>query len=189
MLADCELDERPYQIHQANLQPYQALFDLWTRGSRSRRATTIEDYWKVCQAFAEFVKRKPLTDITRKDLVSFHDHLLESGQSALTATRKVGILKSLFVTAINHELIAINPAESFRSQTRQLVKQRVAFTCDDLSRIFGSAIYADNLRPKSGGRDAAYWLPCLHYMQAQELKNWHSCWQATSSMKKDWATI
>ena len=161
MLTDCVVDELPYQIHHASLQSYQALFDLWTQGSRSRRQTTIDDYWKVCQSFADFVGRKPLVDITRRDLVGFHDQLLEDGQSPLTASRKIGILKSLFVTAINHELMDTNPADSFRAQTRQQVKQRVAFSADELSRIFSSAIYTDNYLPKGAGHEAAYWLPLL----------------------------
>lgn len=155
-------DGEPQSLaHQAALQPYQHLLDLWLKSSARRRATTVEDYWKVLTAFADMVERKPLREIGRRDVVRFRDLLLERGQSALTASRKVGILKTLFSAGINYELLDANPAEDVRTQTKQERKQRVAFSSDDLTRIFNSPIYTEGLLPKGGGREAAYWLPLL----------------------------
>lgn len=148
------------QYHAA-LQQYQQLFNLWEKSSKSRRATTREDYWKVLQSFADFVERKPIAQITRKDIVNYRDSLLESALSATTASRKISILKTLFVTAQNYELIEHNPADSVRTQTTSQRKQRIAFSTDDLNRIFKSNIYTAGFRPKGAGIEAVYWLPLL----------------------------
>ena len=82
------------------LHAYEHLFALWEKSAK-RRETTVTDYRHVLLSFAEFVQRKPLATITRREVVNFRDHLLDSGQSARTASRKVGILKTLFLSAIN----------------------------------------------------------------------------------------
>lgn len=148
-------------INNPALPPYQSLFDLWAKLSQSRRSTTREDYWKVLLAFADAVSYKPLAAITRKDVINFRDHLLEQGQSSRTAGRKVGILKTLFSTGLNYEVVEANPADNVRTTVRQDKKSRVAFSSDDLTRIFSSAIFTSGYRPIGGGRDAAYWLPLL----------------------------
>lgn len=153
--------ETQLRIHHAALHQYENVFRLWTKSSSSRRPTTIEDYWKVLQSFADLIYRKQLTEITRKDVVTYRDHLLEAGQSATTASRKVGILKTLFRTGLNYELLEINPADNVRTQVKHDSKSRVAFTSDDLARIFNSEIYTAGIFPKAGGRKAAYWLPLL----------------------------
>ena len=79
---------------------YKTLFTLWEKSS-PRRDTTVEDYQKILYTFADFVQKKALTDIVRRDIIDFRDYLLDSGQSARTASHKVGILKTLFRTAIN----------------------------------------------------------------------------------------
>ena len=155
-----ELEYQPDK-QRAALHQYENLFQLWTNSSRSRRSTTNEDYWKVLQSFADIARRKPLTEITRRDVVIFRDHLLQSGQSATTASRKVGILKTLFRTGLNYELLEINPADNVRTQVKHDQKSRVAFTSDDLEQIFNSDIYTAGFCPKGGGRKAAYWLPLL----------------------------
>ena len=139
---------------------YKTLFTLWEKSS-PRRDTTVEDYQKILYAFADFVQKKALTDIVRRDIIDFRDYLLDSGQSARTASHKVGILKTLFRTAINYEMIASNPAEHVRTPVNHDRKRRIAFSSDDLKRIFHSPIYTCAYRSVSGGGDACYWLPLL----------------------------
>ena len=139
---------------------YKTLFTLWEKSS-PRRDTTVEDYQKILYTFADFVQKKALTDIVRRDIIDFRDYLLDSGQSARTASHKVGILKTLFRTAINYEMIASNPAEHVRTPVNHDRKRRIAFSSDDLKRIFHSPIYTCAYRSVSGGGDACYWLPLL----------------------------
>ena len=153
-------DSRLIEYHAA-LHPYQNIFDLWCKSSTKRRPTTTEEYWKVLHNFADFIERKSLQSITRKDVVHYRDHMLEQGLSPRTAGRKVGILNTLFVAGLNYELIDANPADNVKTPVNQDRKSRVAFTSDDLARIFNSQIYTMEYRPKGAGREAAYWLPLL----------------------------
>lgn len=145
----------------ADRDPYSALFELWQLSSKKRRATTIEEYGRVFNTFAQSVCNKALADLSRRDVVAFRDALLTQGQSTTTTNHKIGILKTIFRTAVDYELVAVNPAVDVRTQTTAGPKPRVAFTADDLNRLFQSEIYTEGKRPVGGGRDAAYWLPLL----------------------------
>ena len=139
---------------------YSKLFDLWANAA-VRRETTVDDYRKVFASFAEFVRGKELASISRMDVLGFRDALVARGQSPVTVTRKIGILKTLFRVARDYELLSANPAEQVRTVHAARQKSRVAFSTEDLSRIFNSPIYTDNYRPVAGGKDACYWLPLL----------------------------
>lgn len=146
--------------HHAAWRSYQEIFDLWSN-SGSRRETTHNDYWKVLRSFADFLKRKELTAVLRLDVIAFRDYLLANSQSATTVSRKIGILKTLFRVAIDYERLAANPADNVRVVSGQQPKPRIAFTVDDLNRIFHSPVYTERFRPKGGGGEACYWLPLL----------------------------
>ncbi|MDX9886668.1 DUF4160 domain-containing protein [Thauera sp.] len=140
---------------------YDELFEQWQRTSTKRRATTIVEYRKVFDSFAVFVEHKPLAEIERRDVLAFRDHLLAAGQSAVTANHKIGILKGFFRTAIDYQHTAHNPAADVRAIATPQQKARVAFTADELNRLFQSEVYTQRKFPKGGGREAAYWLPLL----------------------------
>ncbi len=146
--------------HQAAQRPYSAIFDQWSKAA-TRRETTVSDYKKVLDCFAQFVDRKELRDLTRKDVLSFRDDLTTKGQSPATVSRKIGILKTLFRAGMDYELLPANPADQVRTTNLNQKKARVAFSEDDLTRIFQSAIYAENFRPVGGGKDACFWLPMM----------------------------
>lgn len=146
--------------HHAAMRPYQEIFALWANAS-TRRETTVSDYWKVFVSFAEFVESKELALITRKDVVGFRDLLATRRQSPATIARKVGILKTIFRVALDYERLEANPADQVRTATPNQKKSRVAFTTEDLTRIFNSPIYTENFRPVGGGKDACFWLPLL----------------------------
>jgi integrase len=136
------------------------LFDLWA-DSAIRRETTVEDYRKVFAAFADFIQGKEPAAVSRVDVLAFRDHLASRGQSPTTVTRKIGILKTLFRVARDYELLAGNPTEQVRAVHAVRQKPRIAFSAEDLSRIFHSPIFTENYRPTGGGGDACYWLPLL----------------------------
>lgn len=140
---------------------YDELFAQWQRTSATRRATTIAEYRRIFDAFARFVDHKPLAAIERKDVLAFRDHLSGTGQSAVTVNHKVGILKGFFRTALDYQHIAHNPAADVRAIATPQHKARVAFTADELNRLFQSEVHGQGRRPKGGGREAAYWLPLL----------------------------
>lgn len=140
---------------------YALLFELWQRSSPGRRAATVAKYRKVLDAFAAFTGWMPLADVRRRNLLAFRDHLLASCQSPATVRHKLGIIRTLFGTAVDHELAASNPAAELRMQEAVRRKARIAFTADDLNRLFRAEIHIAGRRPKGGGREAAFWLPLL----------------------------
>jgi integrase len=139
---------------------YAKIFDLWANATM-RRETTVEDYRKVFAAFAKFVDGKKLASIARVEILGFRDFLAAGGQSPATVTRKIGILKTLFRVARDYELLKANPADQIRIVHSARQKSRIAFSPEDLARIFNSPIYTDDYRPIAGGKDACYWLPLL----------------------------
>ncbi len=141
--------------------PYGQLIEIWLKSTRSQRDTTKEAYAKTLAEFAAFVQNKPLNEISRKDVIAFRDYVLSQGKSAVTAASKVGILRTFFRGAHNYELMATNPALDIRSNAPHIEKARIAFSADDLRRIFNCPIYTEQYRPISGGKEAAYWLPLL----------------------------
>lgn len=142
------------------LAPYQEVFDLWSK-ARTRRETTNSDYQKVMMSFALFVERKELDRISRRDVISFRDELITTGQSPTTASRKVGILKTMFRAAVDYELLSTNPADQVRTVKVAQQKPRLPFSVEDLNCLFKSPIFAENYRPIGGGKDACFWLPML----------------------------
>ncbi|ENO86393.1 DUF4160 domain-containing protein [Thauera linaloolentis] len=140
---------------------YASLFELWKRSSVGRRAATMVQYRRVLDAFAAFNGRMPIGEIRRKDLLAFRDHLLDSDQSPVTVNHKIGIIKTLFRTAVDYELMASNPAVEVRVLETQQRKARVAFTVEELNSLFRAEIHAEGKRPRGGGREAAFWLPLL----------------------------
>jgi integrase len=139
---------------------YSKTFDLWAK-SAIRRETTVVDYRKVFASFAEFVHGKEPASISRVDVLCFRDALVARGQSPTTVSRKIGILKTVFRVARDYELLSVNPAEQIRIARDARQKSRVAFSSEDLERIFNSPIYTDRYRPIAGGKEACYWLPLL----------------------------
>ena len=150
-------------------QLYREVFEAWQVGGE-RRATTQEEYEKILCAFALFQTHKPLHLCTRKDVLAFRAHLLLAGQHPTTANRKVGVLKTLFRAGLEYELLDQNPAANIRRLTPPEAKPRIAFSSEDLRRIFDSPLYTAAFLPRGAGREAAYWLPLLALFSGARLE-------------------
>jgi len=140
---------------------YQTAYECWQAESAAARSTTRDRYLNTIKSLAEFLKSKPVTEICRKDISDFAVHLIETGNSPVTSKQKVGILKTIFNSAINKELLEKNPTDYFKLPYKRPYKPRVGFTIDDLDAIFRSPIYTQGYLPLGGGRIACFWLPLL----------------------------
>lgn len=141
--------------------PYDQLFDIWLKSSRSKRDETKYSYRRTLFEFAAFVGFKPIAEIARRDVVEYRDAALGQGKSAVTANSKVGILRTFFRGAQNYELLSENPAANIHNYVIHARKSRVSFSAEDINQIFRCSIYTNRYRPISGGKEAAYWLPLL----------------------------
>lgn len=140
---------------------YQTAYECWQAESAAARGATHDRYFKTIKSLAEFLNSKPIAEISRKDIAEFAVHLIETGNSPVTSRQKVGILKTIFNSAINKELLDKNPTDHFKLPYKRPHKPRVGFTIEDLSRIFGSPIYTQGYLPLGGGKIACFWLPLL----------------------------
>lgn len=140
---------------------YQTAYECWQAESVSARATTRDRYTNTIKSLAEFLKSKPIQEISRKDISDFAVHLIETGNSPVTSKQKIGILKTIFNSAINKEQLEKNPTDYFKLPYKRPYKPRVGFTTENLESIFRSPIYTQGYLPLGGGRIACYWLPLL----------------------------
>lgn len=139
---------------------YDALYRLWEKGGR-RRPTTLEDYRRTLTGFGRFVEWKAVALLCRRDFLAFRDHLHDRGLSWTTVANRIGMLKSFLRIAVDYEWLAASPAERLALPRQPKRKARVAFSAEDLNRLFRSPVYTEDFRPRGGGREAAYWLPLL----------------------------
>lgn len=148
--------------HLSNISgSYQSAYECWQAESPTARATTRERYLNTIKSLAEFLNCKPVKEISRKDISDFAVHLIETGNSPVTSRQKVGILKTIFNSAINKELLDKNPTDFFKLPFKRPYKPRVGFSLEDLQLIFSSPIYTQGYLPLGGGRIACFWLPLL----------------------------
>lgn len=148
--------------HVSHIQgAYQMAYECWQAESVTARNTTHERYLNTIQSLAHFLSGKPLPEISRKDIADFSTHLINAGNSPVTSKQKIGILKTIFNSAINKEILDKNPTDSFKLPYRRPHKARVGFALEDLERIFRSPIYTQGYLPLGGGKIACFWLPLL----------------------------
>jgi integrase len=140
---------------------YQAAYECWQSESAAARGTTRDRYINTIKSLAEFLNNKPVQEISRKDISEFAVQLIASGNSPVTAKQKIGILKTIFNSAINKELLEKNPTDYFKLPYKRPHKPRVGFSIENLNAIFQSPIYTQGYLPLGGGRIACYWLPLL----------------------------
>lgn len=140
---------------------YLTAYECWQAESAASRGTTRDRYLKTIKSLAEFLNSKPVQEISRKDISDFAVHLIETGNSPVTSRQKVGILKTIFNSAINKELLEKNPTDYFKLPYKRPYKPRVGFMIEDLDAIFRSPIYTQGYLPLGGGRIACFWLPLL----------------------------
>ena len=78
---------------------YQTAYESWRAESPAARDATHDRYFKTIKSLAEFLNSKPIHEIGRKDIAEFAVHLMDTGNSPVTAKQKIGILKTLFNSA------------------------------------------------------------------------------------------
>lgn len=157
MLAQVKTVKNLSQINSS----YQKAYECWQAESSTARNTTHERYLNTVKSLANFLSGKPITEISRKDISEFSLHLIKSGNSPVTSKQKISILKTIFNSAINQEIINTNPVDHFKLPYKRPHKARVGFTLEDLERIFHSPIYTQGYLPLGGGKIACFWLPLL----------------------------
>jgi integrase len=137
-----------------------ALVDLWA-AERKVSPKGIDTHRAVARWFDERVGRKPVDQITRKDVLAFKDSLIAEHTAANT-NMKLSRLQTLLQWAEANDYREGNPAKGVRVLDTEAAKnKRKPFDLRSLNLIFASPVYATGERPTKGRGEAAYWLPLL----------------------------
>jgi integrase len=109
--------------------------------------------------------------IDKRKAVAFKDSLIQEGLAYATASKNLGLIKSMFEIARSNELIHENPFKEVKLiKPSRAEKARVSFTVAEIEQIFNSPVFTQGFRPKGGAGEAAVWLPLIAYMTGMRLE-------------------
>lgn len=155
--APCATVSAPLPIHEDNLKH---LLDYWIKQNKPS-PRSIEAALFAVQQLDKVTENKPVSKLTKADLVNYKDKRLEKVSPA-TVEKDINLLGAIFNTAVNNAKLSNNPAEGVKAPTLKGGKKpRIAYELQDLQAIFSSPIYTDNHRPKGGAGEASFWLPLI----------------------------
>jgi len=142
------------------------LFEDWKNLVPDRIQKTVDSFSATVRDFKKHVKdnlqNKPVTELTRKDLMGWCESLQKEDLHYKTIERKLSYLFTIFRIAVDKEKLTTNPAQSVRIKRPKVEKvARIPFERTDLQRIFSAPIYSGGKIPVGGKQAAALWLPLL----------------------------
>lgn len=141
---------------------------------------TLSDYQLPVKRFAEFIGSKPVSEVTKADILSFKDLLLTlpsradnklkalplaqqaevaktKGMKLLTASsvkKQLMGLSSVFEYAAEHQFCQANPVHGTTKRLSKSIETRSGsekqYSATDIEAIFSSHLFTDGLRPKTG---------------------------------------
>ena len=146
------------------------LLRYWVKQTQ-RRPRTLMDANTAVRRLKTFVGELPPAQIDKRKAVAFKDSLIQEGLAYATASKNLGLIKSMFEIARSNELIYENPFKEVKLiKPSRMEKARVSFSSDEIERIFRSPVFGEAFRPKGGAGEAAVWLPLIAYMTGMRLE-------------------
>lgn len=139
-----------------------AVVDNWA-AERKPKPRTVTRTRNIVSRFEAVAGALPVETFTKHHVLSFKDKLLQDGQTPGNINVLIPMLGTVFIHAMKKmHLIEVNPATGIGvADMRRAKEKRRAFSEAELTAIFESSIYTDNLRPQAGGGEASFWLPIL----------------------------
>lgn len=133
---------------------FDGLFERWERETKPS-PSTITTYKGVVKQFKEHVGHNDPRRVTKTDVVSFKDKLIERGLTAKTIKDgHLAAIKSLFNYAVENELLTINPADGVTVRVKRAAGQRkLPYTDDEVASLLALADQEKD--------PARHWLPWL----------------------------
>ncbi len=154
--------------------PMHMIVTAWDR-ARTRRSKTVVEYRSVATDFDTYLtklfKVRDVMHVSKAHVQGYRDQLFADGQKFRTVRKKIGILKSLFATAVSDDIIRSNPCERVRVEAPHVeAKARVPFTQADLHAIFSSDVYKSGVRLNGCGIEAPFWIPLVAAFSGMRLE-------------------
>ena len=146
------------------------LLRYWVKQTQ-RRPKTLMDANTAVRRLKAIVGELSPAQIDKRKAVLFKDSLIQEGLAYATASKNLGLIKSMFEIARSNELIHENPFKEVKLiKPSRMEKARVSFTSDEIEKIFNSPVFTEGFRPKGGAGEAAVWLPLIAYMTGMRLE-------------------
>ena len=146
------------------------LLMYWVKQTQ-RRPRTLMDANTAVRRLKAVVGELSPAQIDKRKAVAFKDSLIQEGLAYATASKNLGLIKSMFEIARSNELINENPFKEVRLvKPSRIEKARVSFTAAEIEQIFSSPVFGEAFRPKGGAGEAAVWLPLIAYMTGMRLE-------------------
>jgi len=146
------------------------LLRYWVKQTQ-RRPRTLMDANTAVRRLKIVVGELPPAQIDKRKAVAFKDSLIQEGLAYATASKNLGLIKSMFEIARSNDLIHENPFKEVKLiKPSRTEKARVSFTSEEIEKIFDSPVFKTGFRPKGGAGEAAAWLPLIAYMTGMRLE-------------------
>jgi integrase len=138
-----------------------AIFDCW-KNAQQRLPKTVDDYSRSLTRFIESSGETMITSVTRQNVIAFRTKLQSEGLAPASVNKSLAAINVLMMQALNDGLIDNNPARNVSVKADRHAKEaRLPFDLLALKAIFAGPVHTEQLRPKAGAGEAAYWLPIL----------------------------
>lgn len=141
---------------------------------------TLSDYASIVRRFNEFIKSRPVSSVTKRDVVEFRDLLLqlpsrakqsiammplkqqaraakEQGLKTLSAStvrKQLMALSGFFEVALEYELVDKNPVRGVSKRLTQETSDRSGedkqYSNEELRNVFALPLFTEGFRPRSG---------------------------------------
>lgn len=147
--------------------------DLVDRWARERKVSPkgVDKHRAAARWFRERTGVVVVEEVTRRDVLTFKDKMIEEGVSAANANAKLSCLRTLLSYAAQNGLTDRNEATGIRVLDKDKERRkRKAFELVSLNAIFASPIYSADKRPVQGRKEAAYWLPLMALLTGARLE-------------------
>lgn len=140
---------------------------------------TLSDYASIVRRFNEFIKSRPVSSVTKRDVVEFRDLLLqlpsrakqsvammplkqqalvakEQGLKTLSAStvrKQLMALSGFFEVALEYELVDKNPVRGVSKRLTQETSDRSGedkqYSNEELRNVFALPLFTEGFRPRS----------------------------------------
>jgi integrase len=149
------------RVAEGDALTFDGLVDRWSK-ERRRVGKSLDTHKAVVRQFVELAGAIPVGKVTKRDVLTFKDKLLETGNTPANVNVKLTRLRTLLNFAFANDLITAQPANGIQVLDPDAERnKRRPFDRTALAAIFGSPIYSEDARPTQGRGAAAYWLPLL----------------------------
>lgn len=137
------------------------IIDLWS-AERKVEPKGRDTHRAVACWLYERIGRKPVAEITKREVLAFKAALVAEGQSLANIKMKLSRLRTLLQWAADNDYAPENVAAGVTVKDTDAAKnKRREFDLASLTAIFSSPVFAEGQRPVPGKGEAAYWLPLL----------------------------